>query len=598
MIPVFRTASPRALLAECPDLRSTMRLHRALTNAGLAGVGELVPAARTVLVRFDPHRTSAERLRARIADLDLTEAEAEAPREVTVDVRYDGEDLAEVASLLDVTADELIRRHVQARWQVAFSGFAPGFGYLACDDPLFRVPRRSSPRTRVPAGAVALADEFTGVYPRSTPGGWQLIGRTEARLWDLDRTPPALLVPGTAVRFRRAAPEAITAAAPTAPAASEDTAVPLPRSGTAPLAADSSPQKATGASEGTAPDAPEEAAFPAPEGAAASASAPSRTSATVEVLRPGLQLLVQDLGREGSAALGVAAAGVADRTAFAQANRAVGNVLGAAVLESFGGSARLRFTGSTVAAVTGASGAFTLTAANGGVHSPAPGAPFAVESGDVLDLGPVREGMRRVVAVRGGVAAAPVLGSVSADTLAHLGPEPLAAGDVLALGAPHTAPHPVDPVPAPPRSFTMPPASADGSPTTRTGLPSPGDAVVLTVVLGPREDWFTAEGLATLLSQEWTVTPDSDRVGMRLHGPVPLERARTGELPSEAAVTGALQVPPDGQPVLFGPDHPLTGGYPVIAAVTDTDLAAQLPPGARVRFAVSESESRTPFEES
>ena len=110
---------------------------------------------------------------------------------------------------------------------------------------------------------------------------------------------------------------------------------------------------------------------------------------------------------------------------------------------------------------------------------------------------------------------------------------------------------------------------------------------MLSVTLGPREDWFTEAGIETLLSQEWTVTHESDRVGLRLNGEVPLERARTGELPSEGAVTGALQVPPNGQPVLFGPDHPLTGGYPIIASVDDVDLAAQLPPGAKLRFTTS-----------
>src|SRR5699024_6141372 len=111
--------------------------------------------------------------------------------------------------LLSVSPAEVIARHQAATWQVAFAGFAPGFGYLAGDDELFDVPRRSSPRTRVPVGAVALAGEFTGVYPRSSPGGWQLIGRTEARLWDLDRQPPALFVPGTIVRFVEAERESV-----------------------------------------------------------------------------------------------------------------------------------------------------------------------------------------------------------------------------------------------------------------------------------------------------------------------------------------------------------------------------------------------------
>lgn len=185
----FRTASRQHLLIDCADLTETMRLHHSLETAALPGVVELVPAARTVLVRFDPARTSARELESAITDLDLASGASGDERSVSIDVVYDGEDLAEVAELLGVSPAEVIARHQRARWQVAFSGFAPGFGYLAGDDPLFDVPRRSSPRTRVPVGSVALAGEFTGVYPRSSPGGWQLIGRTDAVLWDLDRDP-------------------------------------------------------------------------------------------------------------------------------------------------------------------------------------------------------------------------------------------------------------------------------------------------------------------------------------------------------------------------------------------------------------------------
>ncbi|MGO2986388.1 MAG: 5-oxoprolinase subunit B family protein, partial [Brevibacterium aurantiacum] len=206
----FHTASRRHLLVECPDLAATMHLHRALESAALEGVEELIPAARTVLVTFNPTRTSAPVLTDAIHGLEHTGTDSSESREVTIDVHYDGEDLAEVADLLSLSPAEVVTRHQRATWQVAFSGFAPGFGYLAGDDPIFDVPRRSSPRTRVPVGAVALAGEFTGVYPRASPGGWQLIGRTDATLWDLDREPPALFVPGTTVKFREAERESVT----------------------------------------------------------------------------------------------------------------------------------------------------------------------------------------------------------------------------------------------------------------------------------------------------------------------------------------------------------------------------------------------------
>ena len=193
------TASDRALLVEAADLDEAMRLN--LAWRGLPGIIERVPGARTVLVHFDPTRISAATLAELLESTELGDGRVQDAGEVTIPVQYDGEDLAETAALLGVSSDELVDRHLAAHWQVAFSGFAPGFGYIVGSDPLFDVPRRPSPRTRVPAGAVALAGEFTGVYPRESPGGWQLIGHTDAVLWDPRREPAALLRPGVRVRF-------------------------------------------------------------------------------------------------------------------------------------------------------------------------------------------------------------------------------------------------------------------------------------------------------------------------------------------------------------------------------------------------------------
>ncbi|GAT74420.1 urea amidolyase-like protein [Microbacterium sp. HM58-2] len=518
------TASDRALLVEAADLDEAMRIH--LGAAGLRGVVERVPGARTVLVRFDPLQVSAQELTELLRGIPADAVLPVPSRAVTIPVRYDGEDLAAVADLLGVTAEEVVARHLAAEWRVAFSGFAPGFGYLVGSDALFDVPRRSSPRTRVPAGSVGLAGPFSGVYPRESPGGWQLIGRTDAVMWDVDRDPPALLSPGTAVRFARAE-----------------------RDGP-PIVAPSLAARASAHDRGEASDA------------------------AIEVVHPGLQLLVQDRGRPGHAALGVSASGAADRTALGDANRAVGNGRGAAVLENVGGAV-LRVRGSAVLAVAGAVGDLIVTDAAGD-ERPAPhGAPFGMSSGDALHLEPPVRGLRYVVGVRGGIRGELALGSRATDTLAGLGPAPLAAGDVVGIG--DGAPHAVEP---------------DAVPRT---LPASGDLVDLEITLGPRADWFTEGAVHALIEQEWEVTPRSDRVGIRLRGPVPLERAITGELPSEGAVTGAIQVPPDGQPVLFLADHPLTGGYPIVGALTDRclDLAAQLPPGARIRFRVAPSSSRS-----
>jgi KipI family sensor histidine kinase inhibitor len=197
----------RAVLAEFDSLEETMGAFRALDAARPPGVLELVPAARTVLVRVDPARLSL-----RGAEQWVTEHWAmgdpavrlDPALRVTIPVRYDGPDLATTAELLGMSMGELISRHSLTEWRCAFIGFAPGFAYLTAVGPegsSFQVPRRATSRESVPAGSVGLAGDFTGIYPRASPGGWQLIGATDAALWDVDREPPSLLAPGTIVHF-------------------------------------------------------------------------------------------------------------------------------------------------------------------------------------------------------------------------------------------------------------------------------------------------------------------------------------------------------------------------------------------------------------
>jgi KipI family sensor histidine kinase inhibitor len=192
----------RALLVELEDSAAVLALHRTVRAAPPAGLVESVPAARTVLLVFDRAQTTAERLAAEVAELPVTASgEDDAARTVEIAVSYDGPDLAEVAERTGFAPDDVVARHCAPTYRVAFCGFAPGFAYLTGLDPELRLPRRSSPRTRVPAGSVAIAEGYTGVYPRPAPGGWHLVGRTETRLWALDRDPPALLSPGDRVRF-------------------------------------------------------------------------------------------------------------------------------------------------------------------------------------------------------------------------------------------------------------------------------------------------------------------------------------------------------------------------------------------------------------
>ena len=202
--PRVRPMGERAFLLEVGALDDVLPLHAALAATRPEGVVDLVPAARTVLVRVDTRRLPLDAARAWAlgAAAGAEPGGGAAGPLVELDIVYDGADLAGTADLLGTGADELVRRHAAAEWRVAFTGFAPGFGYLVSEDWHFDVPRLDSPRTRVPAGAVGLAGAFSGAYPRDTPGGWRLIGTTAARLFDPDAASPALLAPGTRVRFR------------------------------------------------------------------------------------------------------------------------------------------------------------------------------------------------------------------------------------------------------------------------------------------------------------------------------------------------------------------------------------------------------------
>jgi biotin-dependent carboxylase-like uncharacterized protein len=279
----------------------------------------------------------------------------------------------------------------------------------------------------------------------------------------------------------------------------------------------------------------------------------------IEVVRSGPLATVQDLGRPGRAHLGVPRSGAADERAFRLANRLVGNPECAAGLELTFGGAALRFHKHAWIAVTGAHVPVRIDGRAHGTN-----APCFVSVGALVEVGTPSSGLRSYLAVRGGVVVDEVLGSRSTDLLSGLGPAPLSRGDGLPIGCCEgLADIAVDIAPARPIAGTP----------------------VLRVLPGPRDDWFTGDALATLTSAPYEVSADSNRVGVRLDGP-PLVRAREGELGSEGMVTGAIQVPPSGLPIIFLADHPTTGGYPVVAVLASIAVsdAAQLRPGQKIRF--------------
>jgi biotin-dependent carboxylase-like uncharacterized protein len=308
---------------------------------------------------------------------------------------------------------------------------------------------------------------------------------------------------------------------------------------------------------------------------------------TMTILRAGPLTVIKDEGRPGHAGQGVAPSGAVDRGAYARANALVGNPRGAAVLECTLGGLRVRFDEPATVALTGTDAVLTVDGTRTAVEE-----VVSVPAGAEVAVTMPRRGLRSYLAVRGGLAVAAVLGSRSTDRLAGIGPAKPAVGDTLPIGPAPATPAPAASSPTSPSGTASPPSTTSASshsPSSAEGVGGPASAdAPLEVDLGPRDDWFTAAAIETLLSAEFTVSPSSDSVGLRLDGPV-LARARTDELPSEGVVRGSVQVPPDGHPIVFQADHPVTGGYPVIAVLTPAaaDRAAQARPGARLRFVVA-----------
>ncbi|WP_241993141.1 5-oxoprolinase/urea amidolyase family protein [Cryobacterium frigoriphilum] len=523
---MLRPVGDRGVLVQLGSLEQVLSLHDWLQRHPLPGQVDAVAAAETVLITADS-AAAARGFAAALRAADLTPVTATDDALVTIDTVYDGEDLDAVARLTGLSRDAVITAHSDQIWTAAFGGFAPGFAYLVGDGRL-AVPRRETPRPAVPAGSVALADRYSAVYPRVSPGGWQLIGRTTATLWDLQRAAPALIRPGNRVQFR-AVRELVLAG-------------PGPR---------------------PAGQAADPAADPAAE---------AEASAFI-VRQPGAQTTVQDLGRPGFADLGVTRSGALDRGALRRANRLAGNPATAAVLENALGGLVLEARYDQVLAVSGAAVPIDVTSGAGTLRTVPVDAPFVVHAGDRVALGTPSSGMRCYVAVRGGFDVPAVLGSRSTDTLSGLGPAPLSVGTELRVlvAAASSVVGDAEPSPAAPPAVTelrfVPGPRADWIAADSLAEFS---RTVYTVSARSNRIGLRLDGAALVRSAAATAAS----------GPA------AAELPSEGTVNGAIQIPASGLPVLFLADHPVTGGYPVLGVVlhADLDRAAQLPAGSRLRF--------------
>ncbi|MBI3050493.1 MAG: 5-oxoprolinase subunit PxpB [Acidobacteria bacterium] len=518
--------------ARAVALADTIRARR------IAGVRDVVSTFHSVTVFFEPLVADAAALASALREASVAPPTIPSGRLIEVPVTYGGKagpDLADVAALAGCTPAEVIERHAARTYRVYMLGFLPGYPYMAIVDEQIAVPRRATPRVRVPAGSVAIAGRQTGIYPRESPGGWQIIGRTNLTLFDAEAEPPALFAPGDEVRF-----------------------VPVDAD-----VASGSPDVASGFSRTDV----RPKADTTYEGAIR----------TITVLQPGLLTTIQDEGRWGYQGLGVPVAGPMDPVAHRLANALVGNPREAATLEATLIGPELRFDQDTWIVVTGGD----LQPALDGRDAPMY-APLHCRAGSVLRFGSRRSGARAYIAVDGGIAVPPVLGSRATHVLSGLGGidgRALRAGDRLPMGRPGLK---AGPYPRP--DFARAIAGADRQLGPQAG---PAGGVRLRILPGPQADSFDPTAFDLLQQCRYTISPQSDRMGYRLTGGVRLP-APAGEMISDVVFSGALQVPPSGEPILLMADRQTTGGYPQIALViaADLPLAAQLAPGDCVEFEV------------
>jgi KipI family sensor histidine kinase inhibitor len=487
-----------AVLVDAPSVESR-KLVRALSL--IDDVEEVLPGP-VVCVRVRPGRGRALARQAAAvaiaaeADATVSETTGGSQRQIDIHVAFDGPDLEEVASAVGMSVPQVTRSLRDARLEVAYLGFSPGFAYVTgLPEPLAKLPRRRSPRTSVAAGSLGVAGGYLGIYPQASPGGWNLLGRTNAQLFDPYIAPYATLRAGDLLRL-----------------------------------------------------VPEAELGPAPSWAKTSDRPRFRSGRRIEVTDPGLLTTLQDDGRIGVAHLGVPRAGPADRDSMRLANLLAGNPENSGALETTMSGPTLRFSHSAHAVVVGAHVELDGRAVQ-------PGVVFEVPAEGRLGIGASLQ-LRGYLAVSGGIRGPELFRSCSSDLLCGLGPGPIEAGDEFSLGDAGK-----------PRGYSA--AIARGE----------------TVRLVPGPEPVDLELLAEWAREPFEVSPESNRVGVRLRPSRPVE-LREPPRGSHGMVPGAVQIPPSGEPIVLLCDHATMGGYPVVATVISADLGviAQRRPGEAVRF--------------
>ena len=547
--------------------RQLAALSKAIQASPPRGLAELVPAYNSLLVVFDPllsdtatMTTAVQAMASALPPL----AEDAAKDIIELPVAYGGEygpDLESVAANAGLSADEVIAIHSSRPYLVYMLGFTPGFPYLGGMDQRIAAPRLKTPRTKVPAGAVGIADAQTGVYPLESPGGWNLIGRTPLALFDPERQVPALLAPGKYVRF-----------------------VPIEHSGYDGLHSpgearhrEARHREARQDDEQPRKDQPEDDRKPGTgsvtEPDASSGGSPARS---IVVLKPGALSTVQDTGRFGYQAAGVPPSGPMDEHSMNLANILAGNELDAACIECTLGGLELRFETDSILALTGADAPAFLDDNPVPMHR-----TLRARTGSLLRIGMTRTGLRIYVAVHGGLAVPGIMGSRATFQRGGFGGfkgRALAAGDTIPLALPAGSP------PGLPLGTAVDSSIPDRA-VPRALIPTFHAEFTVRAIPSHETDRFTADGLECFFSASYSVSQKSDRMGCRLEGPV-IAHTTGADIISSAVQTGTVQVPGDGQPIVLMADRQTTGGYTRIAQVIQADLPllGQARPGDIVRF--------------
>jgi KipI family sensor histidine kinase inhibitor len=521
----------------------------AVRDRRLDGVRDVIPTYRSVAVHFDPLTCDIDFLRDTMREAAAKPRVSASGVLVEVPVAYggvNGPDLDDVAAFARLSAKTVIDRHCGPEYRVFMLGFLPGFAYMGIVDESIAAPRKATPRTRIPAGSIGIAGRQTGVYPRSSPGGWQLIGRTSLQVFDPSREPASLFQAGDRVKFVPIGNHSPVARTHEVRTDAKSTS-------------NSASHKGLRHREGT-------------------------SGRWLTVIRPGLFTTIQDSGRWGYQDRGVPVSGPMDRQALRLAHAVVGNPLDAAALEVTLLGPELRFDQPALIAVAGAD----LEAAVDG-KPVALDTPHRVPSGGILRFGARRSGTRAYVALDGGIDVPSVLGSRSTHVISALGGiegRALRAGDRVPVG---TSNH----------LLREPLRFAPRVTGTSTAPQEPGTAhgARLRAMRGPQDYYFEESAFDWLTRTRFTISPQSDRMGYRLIAGS--ERTRppsaitnpgnrgSGAMISDAAFTGGIQIPPSGEPILLMVDRQTTGGYPQIGTVITADLglAGQLAPGDWIEFA-------------